>query len=407
MNDLVIPKLRNDIVFDFVEDEVNGKHIVLFDPSGYADRPVYLPGFFLDMLKLLNGELSLKELNKTVSETLNLDFDDSFFLELFKHLDEYCFLETPRFNWRKYDIDKYLESPKRNYICGGSTYPLEYDKLKESLGKLLDCNEQTNSNQNAKAIIVPHIDFNIGVQANSTYSTAYNAIKNTDADLFVIFGTSHYGNSDLFMLTKKDFETPLGLVENDKELISFMQRDRMPRITIDDLSHRNEHSIELQAVILKHLFGKRKFKILPVLCGSFHNFIRDNTLPNSEQKFVVFIDKLKQGIESLGRKAVFIASADFAHIGRKFGDNFDAAPMLDIVRNEDLDLINQLENCNQDAFFKLVTEAKDKRKICGLSPIYAMLHTVKPGKGHFLKYEQWNEIETKSAVSFASLSFYE
>ena len=183
MNDLVIPKLRNDIVFDFVEDEVNGKHIVLFDPSAYADRPVYLPGFFLDILKLLNGELSINELNKTVSETLNLDFDDSFFLELFKHLDEYCFLETPRFNWRKYDIDKYLESPKRNYICGGSTYPLEYDKLKESLGKLLDCNEQTNSNQNAKAIIVPHIDFNIGVQANSTYSTAYNAIKNTDADL--------------------------------------------------------------------------------------------------------------------------------------------------------------------------------------------------------------------------------
>ncbi len=407
MNDLIIPKLRNDIVFDFVEDEVNGRHIVLFDPSGYADRPVYLPGFFLDMLKLLNGELSINELNKTVSETLNLDFDDSFFLELFKHLDENCFLETPRFNWRKYDIDKYLESPKRNYVCGGSSYPLEYAQLKESLDKLLDCKEATNASQNAKAIIVPHIDFNIGAQANSTYSTAYNAIKNTDADLFVIFGTSHYGNSDLFMLTKKDFETPLGLVENDKELISFMQRDRMPRITIDDLSHRNEHSIELQAVILKHLFAGKEFKILPVLCGSFNNFIRDNTLPNSERKFVDFIDKLKQGIETLGRKAVFIASADFAHIGRKFGDNFDATQVLENVKNEDMDLINQLENCNHDAFFKLVTEEKDKRKICGLSPIYSMLQTVKPSKGHFLKYEQWNEVATKSAVSFASLSFYE
>ncbi|NLO19845.1 MAG: AmmeMemoRadiSam system protein B [Ignavibacteria bacterium] len=407
MNDLIVPKLRSDIVFEEIEIGQEGKQIVLIDPKGYAEAPAYIPSPLFPIIKMLDGKSTIFELAESVSKAIGFGFDLSQYLNIFRQLDEFCLLETPRFYWKKFDFEYYLQSPIRNPSCAASSYPAESLELVLFLNKLLKCEDAKKYKQNAKAIIVPHIDFRVGREANSTYSTAYNAIKNTDADLFVIFGTAHFGNSDLFMLTKKGFRTPLGIVESDTELIDFMQKDSALRLTIDDLAHRNEHSIELQTVILKHLFGKKEFKILPVLCGSFHNFILKNSLPKSDEMFNKFISKLNESIAALNRKAVFIASADFAHIGRKFGNSFDAETMLDTVKNEDMELIEHLSNCNPDAFFESISKAKDQRSICGISSIYSMLYAAQPTKAEFLKYEQWNELATKSAVTFASLSFFE
>ena len=168
------------------------------------------------------------------------------------------------------------------------------------------------------------IDFRIGSKAHRCYAAGYHSIRNTNADLFVILGTSHQGNSDYFMLTKKDFETPLGCAETDRDIIDMLASGLSYDLTIDDMAHRHEHSIEFQVVLLQHYFRNRSFRILPVLVGSFHNFIHDKTMPGSDGRLSEFISKLKGIIAEMGRKAVFIASADMAHIGRKFNDKFYA-----------------------------------------------------------------------------------
>jgi AmmeMemoRadiSam system protein B len=64
------------------------------------------------------------------------------------------------------------------------------------------------------------------------------------------------------------------------------------------------------------------------------------------------------------------------------------------------------ENLDAEGFFKSVEEEKDKRRICGLSPIYALLSTIKAKKGKLLHYDQALEPDTGSVVSYASVGFY-
>jgi predicted class III extradiol MEMO1 family dioxygenase len=75
------------------------------------------------------------------------------------------------------------------------------------------------------------------------------------------------------------------------------------------------------------------------------------------------------------------------------------------LKIEDQSLIDSLEVAEADNFFKKIADIGDSRKICGLSPIYSLLKLCQPKSGKLLQYKQWNEVETKSAVTIASMSF--
>jgi AmmeMemoRadiSam system protein B len=300
-----------------------------------------------------------------------------------------------------------LIKKQRPEVCAGNSYPSDPIKLKEYLDHILLTTDKTEIKNGADTIIVPHIDYQIGEGSHRAYSAAYNAIRDTKADLFVIFGTSHYGNSARFMMTERDFHTPLGVVKNDLDLLHKLQKVLSYDLTIDEMAHRLEHSIELQVVLLKHIFGDRNFTVLPVLIGSFHDFIMKKTLPSSDKYLIEFLEGLKKVTEESGRKTVYIASVDFAHIGRRFDDDFDAEEILDQLRIEDEELIRHLSNANYDDFFSAVSSVGDSRRICGLSPIYSMLKLREKKSGELLHYHQWNDKPTKSAVTFASIAYYE
>jgi MEMO1 family protein len=142
------------------------------------------------------------------------------------------------------------------------------------------------------------------------------------------------------------------------------------------------------------------------LVGSFHEYFENRESPDSSVTFLQLIESLQKALHISGRKPLFIASVDLAHIGRKFGDDFDAAPALSNLRFEDRKLIDSIERLDKESFFQKILDDNDKYKICGTSPIYSLLSLNDFNKASFLKYNQWNDIETKSAVSFASFAFY-
>ena len=49
---------------------------------------------------------------------------------------------------------------------------------------------------------------------------------------------------------------------------------------------------------------------------------------------------------------------------------------------------------------------KDRRKICGFSAIYSLLHLIDAREGKLLKYDQSVEPNSQSVVTFASMAFY-
>jgi predicted class III extradiol MEMO1 family dioxygenase len=60
-----------------------------------------------------------------------------------------------------------------------------------------------------------------------------------------------------------------------------------------------------------------------------------------------------------------------------------------------------------DSFYQFIKAEKDCRRVCGFPPILTYLASVAPTAGKLLKYEQWHETATNSAVTYASMVFNE
>jgi AmmeMemoRadiSam system protein B len=399
-----LPKMRETIAYDLIEE--NGEQFaILYDSEGYIAQPAYIPAELLGILDIFDGTTPMTEFVKNIKSTPDgNEFDFDSFNEMIDFMDNFGFFETPAFDKIKADVDVYLNAPARPAVCAGNTYKADPEGLRAQLDSILRFPSKSASFA-PKAYAVPHIDFRTGDSACEAYSAVYNSVRKADADLFVIFGTSHYSNDALFMMTDKHFDTPLGVVETDREILTSFKSSLGFEFPNFDTAHRYEHSIELQVVMLKYLFPDREFKILPILCGSFQWFMSEGRSPNDDPFFQKFTENLRDTIEKSGRKAVYIASGDFSHIGNRFDDVLPATELLDSTRQLDSEYSEKLANCLPEEFFQAVAHSHDVTKLCGVAPFYSMMRTAQVAKGEQLSYGVWNDKETESAVTFSSIAF--
>jgi AmmeMemoRadiSam system protein B len=162
----------------------------------------------------------------------------------------------------------------------------------------------------------------------------------------VILGTGHQPLQNFFALTRKDFETPLGVVKGDKQWgETFLQR--APRdVCLDEYAHCREHTIEFQAVFLA--LCQPRAQIVPMLCSfSLEDF-------ETEQGYIDEVAALLRELASTcGYPVGFLASVDLAHIGPRYGDRNQ--PHAGTVREHleaDRELLATLENCDAGAFIQ-------------------------------------------------------
>jgi predicted class III extradiol MEMO1 family dioxygenase len=104
------------------------------------------------------------------------------------------------------------------------------------------------------------------------------------------------------------------------------------------------------------------------------------------------------------RRYCIVTGADLAHVGPRFGDErpigqAEAAR----VQADDHALLEPVLLNDAEAFFAEATRQQDRNRICGLSPVYALLRLLPPGPGRLLSYGQWPDPE--GMVTFASVSF--
>ena len=132
-------------------------------------------------------------------------------------------------------------------------------------------------------LIAPHIDFHRGGPA---YAWAYRDLaERCDADLFVIFGTCHAGMADPFALTRKDYDTPFGPARVDQDVVEALATRARQDCFGSELAHRNEHSIEFQAVFLNYLYGgRRDIRIVPVLTSFAHEALARGLVPDDDPR---------------------------------------------------------------------------------------------------------------------------
>jgi hypothetical protein len=148
-------------------------------------------------------------------------------------------------------------------------------------------------------------------------------------------------------------------------------------------------------------------KIVPILCGSFHEVIERRMSPIEQEPIRQFIEALKDSVSSLGRRVCYIASADLAHMGLQFGDP-EGIGEYDLrgLAEEDQAMLGYVERLDGEGFFSCISKERDRRRICGLPAIYILLKTMEGNEGRLLKYGQAFTPDAQSVVTFASLAFY-
>jgi AmmeMemoRadiSam system protein B len=254
-----------------------------------------------------------------------------------------------------------------------------------------------------RAVIAPHIDFHRGGPA---YAWAYRDVaERCDADVFVIFGTCHTGMAHPWALTRKDYESPLGAARVDRDFVEALAERSGQDCFGSELAHRTEHSIEFQAVCLRYLYADRRdVRIVPVLASFAHEAMLEGRRPDDDPRVPRFLDALADTIAASGRRIALVAGADLAHVGPRFGDPepVSAAELAQLER-EDREMLESVAAGDAQSFFDSVARDGDRRRICGLSPIYAVLKALGGAAGSVKRYGQWPD--PQGVVSFASVSF--
>jgi AmmeMemoRadiSam system protein B len=257
-----------------------------------------------------------------------------------------------------------------------------------------------------KAVIAPHIDLRRG---GACYAHTYKHVaEESDADLFVILGVNHFGGNGFFSLTRKHFETPLGLFETDTAFIDALAQNYGDDLFAGEFAHKQEHSIEFQVIFLQYLFGnQRPIKIAPILCSSFHEIIAQGVSPSEVKQVKTFIESLRKTIAESNQKICLIAGVDLSHVGGRFGDEGILTSMLlNQLKGEDLQMLQTVEAIDVEGFYNSIQKNNDRRNICGLPAIYTMLSVLDASAGKLIKYDQSVEQDTQSVVSYASMCFY-
>ncbi len=237
---------------------------------------------------------------------------------------------------------------------------------------------------NSVSFIAPHAGY---IYSGRTAAYAYKAMLNSkkmlNADTIVILGPNHTELGEAISISKADWRTPLGAVRNDIEMATAIAGHNNG-ISIDEIAHADEHSIEVQLPFLQSTLKNKR--IVPICMG-------DQSLHASK----LVSDAISSAGKNLGRTIGVIASSDF--------DHYESA---EEAQRKDMKLIGAIEKIDYMRLNILAKELDDS--VCGIGPItvamlFALEHSAK--KGCMLKYSNSGEVtgDNSSVVAYSSILF--
>ncbi|MBC8165890.1 MAG: AmmeMemoRadiSam system protein B [Bryobacteraceae bacterium] len=396
-----LPRLRMNLEFmpSPVEDRPG---LLIRDTFGYSDAVLIVPPPLVPCLEYFDGERTELDLREVLVRITG-QFDVSPIQEqLAGTLGAAGFLHDEIYeNLRDAKQKEFRESALREPNHAGTGYPDEPLELQATLTEYMKGGLDPDD-ENLIAVAAPHVSPFGGWQ---TYRAAYSSLSAAHQDrVFVVLGTSHYGEPDRFGLTRKPFVTPFGAARPELGLINELADE--PAVLMEDFCHSVEHSIEFQIVFLQHLYGP-DIRILPVLCGSFARSISGGGMPDDNEDVERFLGHLGEIGAREGKRLMWILGVDMAHMGARYGDPFIAEAGRDAmeeVARRDYQRIERMNAGDSTGFWELVQQNEDDLKWCGSAPIYTFLKAMPGAKGSLRGYEQWN-IDEQSVVSFGAVSF--
>jgi MEMO1 family protein len=404
MKDENLPALRRDL--EFYPVQLQGKQFILIrDHLGLAQegKAVEIPLY--QFMVLLDGKTTIRDLQMAMMRQrggMLVSSDEV--KSIIAHLDDSFLLESEKFKRAKDTVvAQFVSNKVRPSSHSGRAYPADPRELTRRLDEILALQPDSQEPEGRLiALVAPHIDLSVG---GRVYSSAYQVLKGRSPKKVIILGTGHQMAQDLFALSEKAFETPLGVAECERPWVEKLKEAAGDLAAENDFVHRAEHSIEFQLLFLQHLLPKNSFRIVPILCGNLQITLSEYSRRAYGEKAGRILEALKDIVEHNREETLVVAGVDFSHIGPKFGHEMPARYMKGQSEAHDRALLNDLMALDADSFWKESCRVKDQYNVCGFAALACLLEVLPRCKGHLLGYEMWHEEATRSAVSYAGVAF--
>jgi len=176
----------------------------------------------------------------------------------------------------------------------GAFYPGSANELRRDITAYLDSVPEIKPAGKILAAVAPHAGY---AYSGGVAAYTHKALSAVDIHTLVIIGHDVYGSDVAFTCPADYFQTPLGKVPIDREMMAKMHVFHRG-IKANRAIHAREHTVEVHLPFLQVL--SRQCKIIPILFGH-----------PTAQNCQILADAI---IRAAGDKTVFVlASADMSH----------------------------------------------------------------------------------------------
>lgn len=275
----------------------------------------------------------------------------------------------------------------RKSILAGTWYPESKSELDNEVSRYLAKADPKAPAGRIIGLISPHAGYQYSGQAAAF---GYKLLeKNQDITRVIILAPSHHwGFRGASILDVENYETPLGQIPVDLEVVDKLRACTL--ISNTPYAHLQEHSLEIQLPFLQKVL--KSFKLVPVVIG----FLNGDDYRKLADALKPFFDE----------HTLVVASSDFTH----FGYNFSYTPFNTNIKENlatlDGGAVEKIINKDFKGFRAYID--KTGITICGREPISVLLKMLPPDAvGTKLVYYTSGDLtgDFSSTVSYVSLVF--
>lgn len=344
---MLYPRLR---ALDIRLRRQDGQHYFLLrDPLQLSEQLLLVPAPLGPALALCDGTHDIATMRSLLTARFGAHFENGVVDELLTALDGALFLENDNYHaaWKAAQA-AFRAAPFRPMSCAGNVYPADPAALRRVLDGYLAQTDGRTGDATIRGLFSPHIDY---ARGGLVYARAWQraAAAARAADLVVLFGTDHHSDSaGSLTLTKQSYATPFGVLPTAQGIVDSIAEAIGPDVFAGELRHRGEHSLELVAVWLHYVRGGQPVEVVPILTGSFAEYIEREVSPLTDPALQILIETLKR--ETAGRRMLVVSSGDLAHVGPAFeGEPLDAQGNAR-VKADDAVIVDRLWRATPRAF---------------------------------------------------------
>jgi hypothetical protein len=239
-------------------------------------------------------------------------------------------------------------SSTRRSVIAGSWYPGTEQGLAREVDGYLAGVDQPPVPGHLLGLISPHAGY---AYSGQTAAYAYRQLQDRRVDTVVLLGPSHRAWVGDYAVSAEDaYETPLGLVPLDRDLIAALQG----RVSLHPVRRDAEHSLEIQLPFLQRQLGQ--FRLVPIMM----NADEPSAAGQLAAALAETIQEQPQGVERI----LLVASSDLHHI-----ENYDE------VVHRDRQVVEAIAAYDLEALTPLLMAPACS--VCGRMPILTVLHAAR------------------------------